>query len=366
MVRFLRSALLVVGVAAVLGVLAFGPQLVSHFFTTKKAVDPALATVARSSFPVIATASGIVLPQSEMDVNFAVAGQIREIDVQLGTKVSRGQVLAKLDDTNQQAALQGALVAVSYAQVALGQAEAGTSKQSITTAQLQLANANLQLQRARGDEARTVLTAPETATVLQINNQIGENVSAGGTHAGAGVQLPGTGTGQNPFLVLGNGTSFVVEASFSQGDAAQIKGGLSGTVVFDAIPGLGLPVHVASIASVANQVNGVPQFDASVTLDQNDPRLRTGMTATVNVTVAQASNVLAVPNQAVYTFQNGPHVDVWFRGGAVPTAVTLGLTGDQLTEVTSGLSAGQQVLLPGPQGLPTPAAHPGSAASPSP
>ena len=76
--------------------------------------------------------------------------------------------------------------------------------------------------------------------------------------------------------------------------------------------------------------------------------------------------MLAVPNQAVYTFEEGPHVDVWFHGGAVPTAVTLGLTGDRLTEVTSGLAQGQQVLLPGPQGLPTPPPHSGSAVSPTP
>jgi len=367
MVRLLRSALLVLGIAVVLGLLAFGPQLVSHLFAAKKANDPALATVARRSFPVVATANGILLPQQEMDTNFATAGQIKEIDVQVGSQVTLGQVLAKLDDSAQQATLRGAQLAVGYAQQALAEANAGTSKQSITTAQLQLANANLQLQRARDDLAKTVLTAPESASVLQINNQVGENVSAGGTHSGGvPMQLPGSGVTQNPFIVLGNGTSFDVGAAFGQGDAAQIKPGQTGTVTFDAVPGLALPVHVASIASVATQVNGVPQFGATVTLDENDPRLRSGMTASVNVTIAQADNVLAVPNQAVYTSENGPHVDVWYRGGAVPTAVTLGLTGDQLTEVTSGLTEGQQVLLPGPQGLPTSPPQATSAASPSP
>ena len=134
----------------------------------------------------------------------------------------------------------------------------------------------------------------------------------------------------------------------------EISPKIDGPASFDALPGLSLSVHLASVATVASQVNGVPEFAASVVLDQADPRLRSGMTATVSITIAQASNVLAVPNQAVYTVDNAAHVDVWFHGAAVPTPIVIGKVGDQLTEITSGLSAGQQVLLPGPQGLPTP------------
>jgi macrolide-specific efflux system membrane fusion protein len=354
MKSFLRTTLLVVGVIVVLALVAFGPQLVSHF-TAQKATGPALATVARHSFPVVSTASGALQPKSALDVNFAISGQVTDIVVQTGATVSRGQLLAKLDDTVQQAELQGAQAAVAFAQSALDAAENGTSKGSIAAAQLQLAYANSQLQRAKADEARTLLTAPAAGTVLQINAQVGENVGAGGTHASnAPMSAPGSG-GDTPFILIGNGTSFDVQASFNQSDAAQIKAGQSGSVTFDAVPGLGLPAHVASISNVATQVNGVPEFFADVTLDQSDPRLRSGMTATVKVQVAQADNVLSVPNQAVYTLDNTSHVDVWFHGAAVSTPVTLGLVGDQLTEITSGLTEGEQVVLPGRQGVTTPA-----------
>jgi macrolide-specific efflux system membrane fusion protein len=360
MSRPLRIILVVAGIVVVLALVAFGPQIVSHF--TKKKVSPALATVAHRSFPVVATASGTVLPQSEMNVNFAETGTVKEIDVQVGASVRTGQVLARLDDSTQAAELQAAQAAVSSANADLQAAEAAAQSSpaprtiSVTAAQLEVANAQAELQRAQADEAKTILRAPEDGTVLAINNQIGENVSAGGTES---VTAPGAnGNTRQPFLLLGNSAAFEVSAAFSQSDATHLSEGQTGTVTFDAVPGLSLPVHVASVDAGATQVNGVPEFYAEVALDQSDPRLRNGMTATVSVKVAQANNVLAVPNQAIFTLDNGPHVDVWYHGGAVPTAVSTGLIGDQLTEVTSGLSDGDQVVLPGPNGLPSPA--PGS------
>src|SRR5207302_8220054 len=173
--------------------------------------------------------------------------------------------------------------AVSAAQVALTAAENGTSKEPVSSAKVQLANAELQLanakaqlQRAQSDEAKTVLTAPSPGTVLPINGDVGENVSAGGTHPGGGM-VPGAAApagGVAPFIVIGNGTSYEVAALFDQGDASELQPAQPGTASFDALPGLSLSVHLASVATVASQVNGVPEFAASVVLDQADPRLR--------------------------------------------------------------------------------------------
>jgi hypothetical protein len=65
--------------------------------------------------------------------------------------------------------------------------------------------------------------------------------------------------------------------------------------------------------------------------------------------------VLAIPNQALYSLNGGLYVDVWYQKRAVPTSVGTGLIGDTLTQITSGLSGGEQVVLStqNPNVLPT-------------
>ena len=109
-------------------------------------------------------------------------------------------------------------------------------------------------------------------------------------------------------------------------------------------------------------MNGVPVFYAAIIPTGTDQRLKSGMTATVNVTVAQARNVLAVPSQAVYFGNNGAYVSVWQGSSGIPTLVTTGLIGNQLIEITSGLTSGEQVVLSAPQTLPT--AVPGASSAP--
>jgi macrolide-specific efflux system membrane fusion protein len=103
-------------------------------------------------------------------------------------------------------------------------------------------------------------------------------------------------------------------------------------------------------------VNGVPEYYAAVIPSGTNAHLRSGMTAEVSVTVAQAKNVLAVPSQAVYYGTNGTYVSVWYNGGSVPTQVSTGMIGNALTQITAGLAAGEQVVLSAPESLPTPGA----------
>src|SRR4029077_12920642 len=97
------------------------------------------------------------------------------------------------------------------------------------------------------------------------------------------------------------------------------------------------------IAPSDTQVGGVPEYYAEMQLTQSDPRLRNGQTWSVNVTIANAINVLSVPSVALFTGTNGAlQVDVWSAGQAYATTVTIGLVGSTLTQITSGLQAGEQ------------------------
>jgi multidrug efflux pump subunit AcrA (membrane-fusion protein) len=456
-----------VGAVVVLALVAAGPTLVDRL--GKQTTGPALSTVGRETFPVVAVASGSLVPASQIALNFQLSGQVTEIDVSVGDQVVAGQVIARIDSSTQQADVQAAQAAVNSAEQAVAASSgpdttelhalqaavnsaktaldqttnqvaqtlaadrsrlasdqnawntdgcqsspqpnptqcqrdqqqinsdnaqlaqdqsngnqslaaertqltiaednlssAGTNGVALADAQTLLANAQAQLGRAEADAAKTALTAPADGTVLAINGQVGETVQPGETTTpslpGANGPVPGAAntTMSTSFAVLGDGNAFQVAAPFGEAAVVGLSTGETGTVSFDALPGLSIPGRVAAVATIATSVNGVSEYYAAISLDSSDPRLRIGMTATVSIDIAHATNVLAVPNQALYSLNGGLYVDVWYQKHAVPTLVHTGLIGDTLTEVTSGLSGGEQVVLSTqyPNALPTVAPGP--------
>ena len=281
-------------------------------------------------------------PAQYMHVNFGIAGQVTAIYVQVGQEVAKGQVLAKLDDLRQQAALKAANALFNSGEQVLAVAEASGSNAAIASAKSQVASAYLALVIAGQGEAATSLLAPESGTILTLNGAAGDVVSAGDT----GPPVPGATNGSEGFITIGSPANFVVWALFSESDTAQLRVGQTGTVSVTALPGFNPPCKVAFIAPSATQVNGLPEYYAESTIGVPYPGLRNGYVATVNIDVAEATDVLAVPTQALFSNANGAlQVDVWSNNAAYATTVTVGLTGDKLTQITSGLQAGEQAIL---------------------
>jgi hypothetical protein len=81
-----------------------------------------------------------------------------------------------------------------------------------------------------------------------------------------------------------------------------------------------------------------------VALSKPDPAIMPGMTAEAAITVAQAQDVLMVPNRAVKTQGNRHIVTVLFEGSEVPVIVQTGLTNDTNTEIVSASAANGQAV----------------------
>ena len=219
---------------------------------------------------------------------------------------------------------------MSAAEAAILQAEATGSAAQVSQAEAQLANAKVGLITAQSHDKETKLLAPEAGTVLAINGIVGDFVSAG--NSGPTTPLSNGGSAiANGFVVIGNSAQFDFWAPFSQTEDVLLTRGQAATVSVDAIPGLTLPAKVNTIETSATQVGGVSEYYADIQLDATDPRLRDGQTGSVNVTVATANSVLAVPSTALFTGQNNQtQVDVWSRGQTYATTVVTGLVGSTL------------------------------------
>jgi hypothetical protein len=132
--------------------------------------------------------------------------------------------------------------------------------------------------------------------------------------------------------------------AFSESDISKIHVGQPATVTLDALAGVELAAHVSSISLVGTTSSSVVSYDATLTLDQNDSRVKPGMSASAAVIVGQASGV-TVPNQAVTGSGSLGTVSLMQDGKTVTQQVVVGLRGDTRTQIISGLKAGDEVVI---------------------
>ncbi len=115
-------------------------------------------------------------------------------------------------------------------------------------------------------------------------------------------------------------------------------------MTLEALSGVELVAHVSSISLVGTTSSSVVSYDATLTLDQNDLRVKPGMSASASVITGQASGV-TVPNAAVTGSGSLATVNMLKNGKTVAQQLVVGLRGDTRTQIVSGLEAGDQLVV---------------------
>ena len=215
---------------------------------------------------------------------------------------------------------------------------------------------------AQKDVDDTVLRAPADGTIAAVNGAVGEVLAPSASTTplapGSGGAIPGAGTSTNAttgtvtrpggtqFIVLDNVDTFEVVVPFEESDAVRVAPDQRVDVRFDAIPDLTLPGNVVAVSPSASALSGVISYYATVGLSQSDPRLRNGQTAQASVVTDELRDVLAVPNAAIHRQGGRTQVTVQRFDGQRVVDITPGVVGDTYTQVLSGLSEGDEVVLP--------------------
>jgi HlyD family secretion protein len=231
-----------------------------------------------------------------------------------------------------------------------------------------VAGAEVMVRTARKDVRDTVMRAPGDGTVSAINGVVGEYLTPStGTTAlapGSKAAIPGTGSAGtaagagagaatvvrpagSQFLVLSNVNRMQVVLPFEESDATQIQPEQKATVQVDSLPNVTLNGTVLQVAPSATAISGVIAYYVTVGLHTTNPALKDGQTARGTVLTVQRNNVLSVANAAVRKQGNTSTVIVIDPDGKQRTVTFQpGAVGTDRTEVLSGLTDGQRVLLP--------------------
>ncbi len=232
---------------------------------------------------------------------------------------------------------------------------------SIDQQQAMVDSAEAAVRSAQKGVDDTVLKAPSDGTISVVNGSKGEYVAPStGTTAqspGSTAAIPGSAAassltgasrpGGTQFMVLSDVKKLQLVLPFEQSDAAQVLPNQKVSVQVDAVPDAVLDGHVVSIAPSSTANSGAISYYVTVGLDQSDSKLRDGQTARGTVHTLEKDNVLSVANAAVHRQGSTTTVVLLASDGSQQSApFEAGVVGSDRTEVLSGLTEGQLVVLP--------------------
>lgn len=225
---------------------------------------------------------------------------------------------------------------VDRAQANLDLVRAGPRTVEVQALEKELALAELNVEQAQADLARATVTAPFSATVLEVAVEQGEVVGV-----------------YSQLVKLADLHQLEIRARIDEVDVGQVSPGQAVTVTLDAYPGRPLQAHVAEIAPAVTVDRGSAFYLTRIALapaalggtEGPTITLRLGMAANLTIVTVEKKGVLLVPRRAVEQVGEGTYVTVLRGGRRERVRVTLGIGDPQQCEVISGLAEGEQVVL---------------------
>ena len=316
---------------------------------------------------VVNSRAGTVQSRRRSEMSPGIPGLVVEIPTRKGTRVGRGDVLIRLDDREHvaqtelaQRALEAARAVADQARLEaaqadrdwkraqelardqvvsetaldLGRTRALTTQAAVAATEARIREAEAALDAARATLAKTVITAPFDGVVLDVTTEVGEWISP----SPPGVPIP-------PVLDLIDPEALYLSAPIDEADVARIRVGLPVRITLDAFRGqsfAGTLTYVSSFVETRQEQNRTLRVEAEFENRTLPANLLPGLSADLEVILDARDDVLRVPT---YALLENSRVLVVQDDRLVEQKVTTGLHNWSHTEITSGLSPGDSVVV---------------------
>lgn len=345
------------------------------------------ATVEKTTLRVTVSGSGNAVVSDVTEVQPDITGTVKDLSVKLGDTVAAGDLLFKITNPDLSAAVQRAKTSYTQAKQQLSNAKAsvlqaqsalykaehpsavGTSpavvdssavkiaKQQLTSARLgrtgaeqSLTSAATALSQAEDSADQRTVTAPVGGVVTVLNAQNGQSLS-GSNSSSSGSSAASASSSSNSAVEISDLSTLRARVEINEVDLVNVKVGMPATVTFDALPDVSASGTISAIAPTGLSSSGVVTYNVDITLKNLDSRLRPTMSCTAEITTASHPDALVVPSSAVRsdatTQKKYVLVGNTSTGAITQIDVTTGIVVGTKTEVLSGLTAGQTVLIGG-------------------
>lgn len=276
--------------------------------------------------------SGSIIPDEEVDLTFETSGKITDILFKEGTHVSKGELLAKINDAPLQAELRKLESQLKlytdrmHRQNVLLEKEA-VSQEAFQEAQTSLAILRAEIDGVKAKIAQTELRAP-------FDGIIGLRQMSVGSYASSTTTVS----------KLTKTNRLKLEFAIPERYAGTVK---TDTPINFLVEG-DLEKRTAKIYAIDSHVDSDTRtFTVRALYDNRDGRLFPGRYANISLTTQTFENAISIPSQAIVSEMGIDKVFLYKSGKAIPVEITKGLRTESVVQALRGLSAGDTVITTG-------------------
>jgi HlyD family secretion protein len=318
-------------------------------------------------------ASGTINPVNTVSVGSTVSGLIKEIYVDFNSEVKKGQLLAQIDPANFEAQVEQNQAQINNAVANLAKLQAvadfdrkqyeryktlytknfvakseldekySTYKSDmaqINAARAQITQYQASLKTAQTNLGYTKIIAPVDGTVISRDIDLGQPVAAS-------FQAP------ELFTIAQDLTKMQIEVSVSEADIGNVKEGQDVTYTLDGYQDSEFSGKVTQVRLSPTTVSNVVTYTVIVDVDNEDLKLKPGMTANVSIITNKSENVICAPNIALKFTPNADGQKyktqgIWILQNNKPRRIDIeaGASDDSQTEIISNdLKEGDKVII---------------------
>ena len=376
------------------GVFAF--KALSH--PTVKLDAEKLAKVEKTDLARSVVATGKVQPTTQVEIKSKASGIIQKLPVNFGDIVHRGQVLCELDKNDLLPRLREAEASLHFAEAQVKSAQADyerfkvdaegpdlpflkrdrershtmfaggliaqnarddadknyelalnkqrSAQVNLGSAQASIAKAEAQLQQQQAIVARTeedvknaTIVSPIDGVVLSRDIEVGGAVSSILTQGGAATLI----------MTLGDLGEVYVKGKVDETDVGKIYLGEAARITVESYKNEKFWGKVTKISPLGTEKDNVTTFEVRVSISNESGKLRALMTANAEIILEEHKGVLTIPEGAIlYAKDKSTEVEIpdpAAEKGKKKVTIKTGISNGSRTEVASGLTLGQQVVL---------------------
>jgi multidrug efflux pump subunit AcrA (membrane-fusion protein) len=202
---------------------------------------------------------------------------------------------------------------------------------SVEEATVEQAKANVLA--AQANLSKSIIISPINGVISNINAKVGQTMQSGAS----------------AISVISYG-QYEVESYIPEADIAKVKVGNVATTTLDAYGSdTFFDTSVIKIDPAETIISGVPTYKVTLKFaSSTDSRIKSGMTANLDILTAQRNNVIAIPSRSIYSVDSAKYVklmDSKDKNKTIETKITTGIRGvDGYIEIISGLKEGDKVV----------------------
>jgi HlyD family secretion protein len=362
-------------------------------------IDPSkLAGVERGDLARVVVATGKIQPLSKVEVKSKASGMVKKLYVDYDDKVKEGQTLMELDKVQLQAVVREAQANYQAAQASLDSSKAQlernkvdaegpdvpflklnmdraekmykdgvmsksfvedaeknyqlalnkqmsaqrnliVSQAEIAKAEAQVAQAKAALENAEEDLRNSTIVSPITGLVLSRDVSVGDGVSS----------ILILGSQATLVMTLGDTSEVYVQGKVDEADIGKVYLGQPARIVVESFKDKKFTGKVTRISPFGKEKDNVTTFEVRVSILNPGGELKANMSANAEIVLEEKKNVLMVPEASlIYDKDRKASVelpDPKAENGRKKVPVKIGISNGVKTEVVSGLSEKQQVVL---------------------